>query len=92
MDLRIFSTTRTRLLPEPQDTYLYPGRPSYDKRRRTKKMAKERTNEERGVDNFFYIFPVTYSKISEKSKPFQKKHKNPSYILIIYKYYILEEQ
>ena len=36
-----FFTSETRLLPDPRDTYLYPGRPYYDKRSRTKKMEKE---------------------------------------------------
>ena len=35
-----------------------PGRPYYDKRSRTKKMAKRRTNEERRSDDFFYFIIV----------------------------------
>ena len=80
MDLLISSPTRPRLLPDPRDTYLYPGRPYYSKRSRTKKMAKRRTNEERRSDKFFLNFIICYKLLCYLKKNFQK---NLRYILDI---------
>ena len=38
--------------------------------------------------NFFYLFVITFFLLPKQNFP----KKNPSYIIIIYKYYILEEQ
>ena len=86
MDSLNSSPTRTRLLPYPWDTYFYPEGSNTMKRSRTKNMEKRRMNEERWSDDFFLIvviiFPAT----------FRIFRKNPIFMLINYKYYILEEQ
>ena len=41
---------------------------------------------------FYIYFLLSTQKFQKNQNLFEKKNKNPSYILIIYKYYILEEQ
>ena len=75
----------TRFLPYPQDTYFYPGRPYYDKRSITKNT--EEKNKWRTL-----TWPITFLflLVSNLIKKIWKNHL--SYIKIVYKHFILEEQ
>ena len=79
MNLPIFSPTRTRLLPDPQDTYFYPGRPYYDNRSRTKENEEEERMKNADLIIFFIYFLLPTQKFQKNQNLFEKTK-----ILVIY--------
>ena len=70
---RLFSPTQTGLLPYAKTLISTPEGPATMKRNRTKKMEKEKENEERWFDIFLFISWLPTRKFQKNQNFFKKK-------------------